>query len=234
VLAVPTLSNPLGATMSGIDKRRLAELLDARGIPLIEDVIYNDLFGSDERRRAVKSFDRGGNVMICGSFAKTLAPGIRVGWVEAGRFAPAVQTLKSVLSGGHTELLEIAMADLLSQPTYEPSLRQLRVAFAQRMLRARQLIGESFPKGTRVTDPAGGFILWVELPEELDAFELFRACLEQRICIAPGTMFTATQRYRNCVRLGAGGTWDEAHERALREVGRIATDMLRSGAQQAA
>ena len=234
VLAVPTLSNPLGATMSGIDKRRLAELLDARGIPLIEDAIYNDLFGTDERRRAVKSFDRSGNVMICGSFSKTLAPGLRLGWVEAGRWAPAVQTLKAVLSGGHTELVELAMADLLSQPAYEPALRQLRRTIAQRVTRARQMVGENFPKGTRVTDPAGGFILWVELPEPLDALELFRACLEQRICIAPGPMFTATQRYRHCVRLGVGGRWDEVHECALREVGRIATAQLRRAIRQAA
>jgi DNA-binding transcriptional MocR family regulator len=74
----------------------------------------------------------------------------------------------------------------------------------------------------------------VELPEPLDALELFRACLEQRICIAPGPMFTATQRYRHCVRLGVGGRWDEVHERALREVGRIATAQLRRAIRQAA
>jgi DNA-binding transcriptional MocR family regulator len=234
VLATPTLSNPLGATMSGIDKRRLAELLETRGIPLIEDAIYNDLFGADERRRAVKSFDRSGNVMICSSFSKTVAPGIRLGWVDAGRWAPVVRTLKAVLSGGQTELLELAMADLLSQPAYEPTLRRLRNTIAQRVTRARQIIGASFPKGTSVTNPAGGFILWVELPEQVDALELFRACLDQHICIGPGPMFTATQRYRHCVRLGVGGRWGEADERALREVGRIATAMLQRVVRKAA
>jgi DNA-binding transcriptional MocR family regulator len=164
--------------------------------------------------------------MLCSSFSKTVAPGVRLGWVEAGRWAPAVRRLKAVLSGSHTELLELAMTDLLTQPGNELHYRQLRATIAARVDDARSLVAESFPKGTLVTDPAGGYILWVQLPPSLDSLKLFEACFRERICIAPGTMFSASDRYRHCIRLGVGGRWDDAHRAGIRRVGEIARRML--------
>lgn len=228
VLVVPTLSNPLGACMAPADRRRLAQMATERGIALIEDVIYADLSEQDDRRAAVKSFDTTGQVMICGSFSKTIAPGIRLGWLEAGRWHEKVARLKQVTSGGQSAVLELAMADLLSQPGNESNYRALRNVLAARVDHARELIGTSFPKGTRVTDPPGGFILWVEFPKGLDAMALFDACLAERICIAPGNLFSASTRYGHCVRLGVGGRWDDADRRALCRIGEIATQMLAS------
>lgn len=225
VLAVPTLSNPLGACMPAAERRRLAQMVAERGIPLIEDVLYNDLAEREEVRRAVKSWDTTGHVMICGSFSKTVAPGLRVGWVAGGRWSAQLRRLKAVHSGAQTELIELAMADLLSQPGHESAWRQLRATIAARVDEARGIIAESFPKGSRVTDPAGGFILWVELPPGTDSVALFRACLAEKICIAPGTMFSATGRFNHCIRLGVGGRWDEPQRAALRRVGAIACAM---------
>jgi len=226
VLSVPTLSNPLGACMPLPERRRLAQMVAAHGIPVIEDVLYNDLAEQDDRRRAVRSFDSSGHVMICGSFSKTIAPGIRLGWVDAGRWSEPVRRMKAATSGGQTTLLELAMADLLTQTGHESANRQLRRTVAARVDEARSLIAQSFPKGTRVTDPAGGFILWVELPPPIDSQALFHACLAEHICIAPGTMFSATDRYRHCIRLGVGGRWDDAQRNGLRRVGAIAAQML--------
>ncbi len=230
VLAVPTLSNPLGACMPAPERRRLAQMVAERGIPLIEDVIYNDLAERDELRRAVKAWDRSGHVMICGSFSKTLAPGLRVGWVEGGRWGAQLRRLKSVHSGAQTELVEQAMADLLTQPGHESAWRQLRSTIAARVDEARGLIAQHFPRGSRVTDPAGGFILWVELPGGIDSVTLFQACLAENICIAPGTMFSATGRFNHCIRLGVGGRWNEAQRSALARVGAIACAMGRLSA----
>ncbi|WP_245800437.1 PLP-dependent aminotransferase family protein [Thiomonas intermedia] len=226
VVAVPTLSNPLGTIMPTARKRRLAELLDARGIPLIEDVICNELVPTEENRRAVRSFDRNGNVMLCGSFGKTLAPGLRgIGWVEAGRWSEQVAALKRALSGGGSAVIEWAVAELLEQGGYDQSLRQLRRCFADQTHIARHIIGAAFPPGSRVTDPAGGFILWVELPRSVDAVALYQRCIEQRIVIVPGTLFTTSNRYRNCLRLNVGGRWTAEREEALRAVGRMATQL---------
>jgi DNA-binding transcriptional MocR family regulator len=226
VLTVPTLSNPLGSSMPLAERRRLAQLVAQRGVPLIEDVLYNPLCVHDEQRRAVRSFDATGHVMLCGSYSKTIAPGMRVGWVDAGRWSAEVQNLKAVHSGSVTELTELALADLLTQPGLESGFRQLRSAVAARVEEGRELVAESFPKGTRVTDPPGGFILWVELPAGSDAMALYEACLRERICIAPGSLFSSTGRYGHCLRLGLGGRWDEAQRRALRRVGELAHEVV--------
>ena len=226
VVAVPTLSNPLGTIMPVASKKRLAELLEQRGIPLIEDVICNDLAPTEEDRRAVRSFDRSGNVMICGSFGKTLAPGLRgIGWVDAGRWSGQVANLKRALSGGGSAVIEWAVAELLEQGGYDQSLRQLRRSFADQIHIARQIIAAAFPPGSRATDPAGGFILWIELPKSVDAVALYQRCIEQRIVIVPGTLFTTSTRYRNCLRLNVGGRWTAEREEALHAVGRMATQL---------
>lgn len=226
VLVVPTLSNPVGATLPLAERRRLAQMVGERGVPLIEDVLYNDLAEQEDRRRAVQSFDTEGQVMLCGSFSKTVAPGLRLGWLAAGRWRERVQRMKAATSGGQTAVVEAALADLLTQPGAEASYRQLRHIIAARVDEARSLIGRHFPKGTRVTDPPGGFILWVELPEALDSLALFQAALAEHICIAPGRLFSATERYRQCIRLGVGGAWGEPQRRALARLGALACAAL--------
>jgi len=222
VLAVPTLSNPVGASMPVAERKRLAQMLAHHQVPLIEDVLYNDLCEDEDRRRAVQSFDAAGQVMLCGSFSKTIAPGLRLGWIAAPAWTERLQGLKAATSGSETVVLQRALADLLSQPGIEAGYRQLRSVVAARMDEARRLISRHFPKGTRMTSPSGGFILWLELPAGIDTIALFEACLAERICIAPGGVFTSTNRFRHCMRLGLGGRWGQAERKALARVGALA------------
>lgn len=226
VLVMPNVSNPVGATMADSAKKRLVEMLAAKGVPLIEDHIYTELSFDAAARRAAKCFDRTGNVMLCSSFSKTLAPGLKSGFIEPGRWRDAVRMLKFVASGGNSELVELTLAELLESGGYERALRQLRRRFEQQVDAARGVIAESFPRGTRVTRPTGGFILWVELPKACDSIELFEKLLERGISIAPGPMFSATQRYRNCMRISVGHPWTERSEKALAEVGRLARQQI--------
>ncbi|HWM44820.1 MAG TPA: PLP-dependent aminotransferase family protein [Burkholderiales bacterium] len=225
VLVMPNVSNPIGASMTDAAKKRLVELLAARNVPLIEDHIYAELHFDASPARPAKAFDRSGNVMLCSSFTKTLAPGLKVGWIEPGRWRDSVRMLKFVSSGGQNELVELTVAELLESGGYERSLRQLRRRFESQVDMARGVIAESFPRGTRVTRPAGAYIVWVELPKGCDTVVLFEKLLERGITIAPGPMFSASQRYRNCMRLSVGQAWAEKHERALREVGRVAGEL---------
>src|SRR5918992_1835864 len=222
VLVMPNVSNPIGATMSDAAKKRLVELLAQRNVPLIEDHIYADLHFGASSPKAANAYDRSGNVILCGSFSKTLAPGLKVGWIQPGRWLDSVRMLKFMSSGGQNELVELAVAELLESGGYERSLRALRRRFESQVDVARGIIAESFPRGTRVTRPAGAYIVWVEMPKGCDTVRLFEKLLERGITIAPGPMFSASQRYRNCMRLSIGQPWSERQERALREVGRLA------------
>jgi DNA-binding transcriptional MocR family regulator len=230
VLVMPNVSNPIGASMSDAAKKRLVELLAAKNVPLIEDHIYAELqfeaASSSTFARPAKAFDRSGNVMLCSSFSKTLSPGLKVGWIEPGKWRDRVRMLKFMTSGGQNELVELAVAELLESGGYERSLRQLRRRFESQVDAARGVIAESFPRGTRVTRPSGAYIVWVELPKNCDSVAIFERLLERGITIAPGPMFSASQRYRNCMRLSIGQPWSERQERALREVGRLAQELF--------
>src|SRR5688500_4487799 len=225
VLVMPNVSNPIGASMSDSSKKRLVDLLAQKNVPLIEDHIYADLHFGMPTPRAAKAYDRSGNVMLCGSFSKTLSPGLKVGWIEPGRWRDKLRMLKFVASGGQNELIEFAVAELLESGGYERSLRQLRRHFESQVDAARGVIAESFPRGTRVTRPAGAYILWIELPKGCDSVALLERLLERGITIAPGPMFSASQRYRNCLRISLGQPASERQERALREIGRIAREL---------
>ncbi|MEI9431809.1 aminotransferase-like domain-containing protein [Mesorhizobium sp. Cs1299R1N3] len=222
VLAVPTLSNPIGSSMTVGDRHGLAKLVAKYGVPLVEDVIYNDFALHDDHRRAVRSFDTTGHVMICGSFSKTVAPGLRLGWVDAGRWGDKLVRMKESTSGSQTTVVERALADLLAQPGLEAGFRQLRSTVAARLDEARELIAKHFPAGTRVTHPPGGFILWIELPHSVDSLELAQACLAENIVVAPGKMFSVTDNFSHCVRLGFGARWDDTHRDAVRRIGELA------------
>jgi DNA-binding transcriptional MocR family regulator len=226
VLAVPTLSNPLGAVMRHADKRALVHMLAARQIPLIEDVVFNDLMASDQRRQAAKSFDADGGVMVCGSFCKTVAPGLRLGWVEAGRWSDTVSRLKRVQGVPTIQVLEQALAELLTHSGYEARMRTLSAHTKARLAQARTLIGATFPKGTRVSAPQAGYTLWVELPGQINAMALFKQCKAEGIVFGPGALFSASDRFDHCMRLGFSGPWTDLERNALARIGALARGLL--------
>lgn len=226
LLLVPTLSNPLASVMPLTHKRALARLVAQYQLPLIEDVVFNDLLATDARRRAVKAYDADGLVMICGSFAKTVAPGIRLGWVDAGRWHKEVAALKQVHGVASNVVLEHALADLLTQGSYEAQLRRLGAVMKQRLAQARKLIQQHFPAGTKVNDPPAGYTLWLELPTALDSMALFDACRQQGIAVVPGPLFGAGLRYRHCLRLSFSGAWGAPQQAALTLVGQQARSLM--------
>ncbi|MGZ2746193.1 aminotransferase-like domain-containing protein [Burkholderia stagnalis] len=226
VLATPTLSNPIGTCMPLAERERLVQLLARYGIPLIEDVIYNDLVKDEVYRRAVKSYDKEEAVLLCGSYSKTISPGLRVGWLYAGAFSARIRTLKSAISGSNCLINELALAELLTESGYNRRLRALHQAYRASVMEAHRIIVRTFPKGTRVNDPIGGSILWIELPDELDSLALFEACLQEQILIAPGTMFSVSDSYRHCFRISVPRLWKSAHSRALARIGEITVSLL--------
>src|SRR5690606_16776111 len=137
-VVMPTCHNPLGSVMPEAAKKRLVQLLAGRGIPLIEDMVYGDLRFGESAGRAAKSWDRHGNVMLCASFSKLLAPGFCVGWTAPGRWYEQVARLKFVSSAGSPELLQLTIAQYLENGGYERHVRALRRAFGANIERARR------------------------------------------------------------------------------------------------
>lgn len=220
-VAVPNYSNPLGYCMSDERKHRLVALLSARGIPLIEDDVYGDLGFSSRRPSVCKAVARDADVLYCASFSKTLSPGLRIGWIAPGRHQERVEYLKYVANLATPTAPQLAVADLLESGRYERHLRQVRGQYARAVARMIGAVTRYFPEGTKVTQPEGGFVIWVELPGHVDSFDLARRALAEGISIAPGPIFSATQKYRNYLRFSCACAWDGRAERALATLARM-------------
>ncbi|MCM0080270.1 PLP-dependent aminotransferase family protein [Geomonas sp. Red32] len=223
-LAVTNFSNPLGCLMPDDRKKELVELLSSHQVPLIEDDLNGDLSFSPERPRVAKSYDKDGSVLLCSSFSKTLAPGYRVGWIAPGRYQSEIERLKGVITIADATPPQLAIAEFLANGGYDHHLRSLRRIHARQTMQMAQAVGRYFPEGTRISNPAGGFVLWVEFPSYVDSLVLYEQALKAGITIAPGPAFSPRQKYQNCIRLNAG-YWSEEVERAIQTLGELAAAM---------
>lgn len=226
VTVVSNFSNPTGSLMPDSHKSRLVKMLAARNIPFIEDDIYGDLAHGRERPRAAKAYDREGNVLLCSSFSKSIAPGYRVGWIVPGRWRKQVEHLKYVGTMANATLPQLAVADYLADSRYERHLARMRRTSADNLARLQAGINRYFPAGTRTSHPKGGFMLWAELPDRgtrtPDTMVLYEKALAAGISFTPGRLFSPQGKYGNCLRLAAALPWDARVEGALAELGRLA------------
>lgn len=227
VLLVATCHNPLGSIMPDEKKRALVELLKEFDVPLIEDDVYGELAYARPRPKACKAFDCApdSSVLLCGSFSKTLAPGARVGYAAPGKFRGAVERLKICTTLATPTLPQLALAEYLAGGAYDRHLRRMTNIYAENMRLVSAAVGKSFPDSTRVTRPAGGFVLWVEMPRHVDALELHARALAHKISIAPGPIFSAKGAYKNFIRLNCGYPFTDEIERAIFTLGRLAGGM---------
>lgn len=230
VVCVPNFHNPLGALMPEANKRRLVRMLDERNVTLIEDDVYGDLYYGEQRPWAAKAFDEFDNVILCSSFSKTLAPGYRIGWIAPGKFGPQVRRLKIALSGTTASVTQLTVSEFLATGAYDKTMRTMRRAYARQVEQTRQSIAEHFPVGTRISQPAGGFVLWVQLPDGCDGDRLFRQSLEEKVSITPGSLFSSTRRFGQYIRISAGQPWSARIENGIATVGKLARSMAKSAA----
>jgi DNA-binding transcriptional MocR family regulator len=221
VLLVSNFNNPLGSLMPDENKIAVVKLLEKHNIPLIEDDLFGDLHFGKQRPSCCKSYDESGNVLLCSSFSKTLAPGYRVGWIIPGKFKEKIARTKYYHSLYTTSITHEAVASFLENDRYENHLRKLRHTLHRNSLQFLRCISEYFPDDTKVTMPQGGLHLWVQLNKKMDTVKLYNTAMENKISIAPGRIFTLQNQYNNCLKLNFGLVWNERVEEALKVLGRL-------------
>jgi DNA-binding transcriptional MocR family regulator len=203
------------------NKQRLALLLAQHDVPLIEDDVYGDLCFAAQRPWPVKAYDTSGYVMLCSSFSKAISPAARVGYVVAGRYAQDVALLKMVSSGATSHFFQAVLADFLIGGAYEKQLGKMRRVLSQRIARMSDAICASFPDACSVSEPQGGFVLWVRMPEQVDALALHQRAIGERVAFMPGQLFSASGKHANFLRLNCGNPWSQEVETAVARLGQL-------------
>lgn len=226
-IVVTNFSNPLGASLSDARKQDLANILNEAQIPLIEDDIYGDLSFTSQRPSVAKQFDQNGNILYCSSLSKTLSPGLRVGWIVGGRHIARLNYEKFTANAANATIPQVAAERFLANGEYDRHLHRMRAALATSVTRIRESLAKHMPTGTRITHPKGGYTLWLELPKKIDTLKMAEQALSENISIAAGPLFTASDKYRNCLRISCALPWNDQLEHGLARLGALANAQIR-------
>jgi len=219
-VVIPNVHNPIGFVMPEERKRRLIEICASSGVAVIEDDTYADLQYEGPRPRCLKAFGDD-SVILCGSYSKKLAPGYRIGYVAGAKWQARILALKQASTLNGPLLPALAVAEFLKNGGYDRYVRSVRQEYRNQVEQMREAIAESFPKGVRLSRPKGGYLLWCEMPGQVDALKLFKQAREAGISIAPGPLFSPTGDFRNYVRINCGHPWSSVIERAIGVLGHL-------------
>ncbi|TVR90899.1 MAG: PLP-dependent aminotransferase family protein [Spirochaetaceae bacterium] len=219
---IANFSNPIGSLIPIERKRRIAAVLERHEVILVEDDMYGEMAWNVERPPSLASFTDPNRTLLCASFSKSIAPGYRVGWIATGpTLIGPVTHSKLVTSAAVVIPTSLGIAAFLANGGHERWLRSARRHYRESVSQVRRAVLESFPQGTQMTNPAGGMVIWIVLPPQINVTEVYEQVRREQICFAPGPMFTLSGNYRNCMRVNAT-KWDSTVEAAIKAIGSAA------------
>lgn len=218
---VVNYNNPLGFQMPDENKKELVKMLTEHNVPLVEDDVYGNIYFGAGRPKPCKFYDEAGIVMWVGSVSKTLAPGYRVGWVAPGKFKEKIIRQKLVQTVSSPSLFSDVIADFLEHGRYDHHLRMFRKKLYANYLQIQKSVTEYFPDNTKISEPKGGFMLWLELDKRICTEDLYDEAVSQKVNFAPGRMFSQYNQYQNCMRLNYALEWTDRVESDLEKLGKM-------------
>jgi 2-aminoadipate transaminase len=241
IYALPNFQNPTGVTLSLQRRRELLRLADRHGVPILEDDPYGQLryegdhlpplVALDAEYRGLSRESYSGNVLYLSTFSKTLAPGLRLGWIVGPpevirRLAQAKQGVDL-----HTSTLVQLLAHEVARSGFlDQHIRRLRRVYAARRDAMLAAMERSFPADVRWTRPAGGLFIWATLPESMDAASVLREALAEKVAFVPGAPFFPDGGGRNTLRLNFSNTDPEGIGDGIGRLGRVLHRLMPAGA----
>ncbi|AOA56941.1 aminotransferase-like domain-containing protein [Acinetobacter larvae] len=215
-LLTANFHNPLGFVLSNDEKQKIAALAARYQCFIIEDDIYAECSHTPVRPLPIKYWDQQGYVIYCGSISKVISPSYRVGWFS---LPPRLQQYRAQILLHLVVVntpLQLGLADFIYSRAYREHLTALRPVLMQQVQQYRDYIIQSFADvEVRLSNPSGGYALWLQLPEHIDSMQLYLYAKQQGINIVPGIVFGEEQRYKNCIRLNAGHELNGAIAQAI-------------------
>ena len=206
-ILIPNFNNPLGSLMPDANKKALIEITNKKGIPVIESDVYSDLHFDDYRPKSLKFYDNENLVFTCSSLSKSVSAGLRIGWVINGRYNPEIEKLKFIHTISSPTINQLTAALYLKDSNYERQLKILRKNLKIKKAELISILVKNLPEDEiKISNPQGGFLLWLQLPKEIDSFELYQEALKVNLAIIPGIICSPSQKYKNFIRLSAGFT----------------------------
>jgi DNA-binding transcriptional MocR family regulator len=222
VICQPNVHNPMGTILPDEDKRRLVELSGRAGFLVVQDDTFGDLAFTERRPANLSACGDAPHVFVLGSASKMLDPWLRVGWIRSPVHVERLGALKRHASGPTGLHAQAAVAEILESTSLSRKLASLRNGLRARVAEYVDLLSRTLPEGCSLASPAGGCVLWLQLPEGTDASRLFRLAVAQGTVVAPGELFSTDPAARRYVRINAGNPLTSERRAALKGVAELA------------
>ncbi len=184
---IPEFQNPTGATLTRERRERVLELAEEYDFLIVADDAYGELRFSGESPPPLSALDDSGRVIRLGTVSKTIAPGVRTGWIVAHE--ALVDQIGGMAAGGTNTFTQSVLGRYFDAGHYEPTLDELLDGYERRRDAMLDALERHLPPGSSWTEPAGGFFLWVTLPEGVDTEELLPLAAEEGVTYLPGERF---------------------------------------------
>jgi 2-aminoadipate transaminase len=228
IILMPDFQNPTGTTLSLADRRRVLELAERYGVPVVEDHIYAHLRVTGQPIPSLKALDRAGLVIQIDSLSKLAFPGLRVGWFVAPEAVTERLRLAKQAADLHTsQLSQAAAAEFIRRGLLTKHLERMRKVYRSRLEATIEALERSMPEEVHWSAPEGGMCVWVTLPPGIDAVELLVRARERGVIFAPGRLFFLEHAQPNTLRLGFSELSERRIARGVRILGELASEQCR-------
>lgn len=227
---IPTFQNPAGSTLPEAQRQKLLEVARKHDVVILEDNPYGELNFTGKPIKAIKAFDKEGRVIYLGSFSKIASPGMRLGWVCADPSLIARMTMAKETADVCTDVLSQNIAAEFFKGGYlKEHLGRLIGVYQGRRDAMLSSIEKHFPKSIRYNRPLGGFFVWAELPEQLNAVTLFERAVAAKVAYVVGTAFyTKEGQGLNTLRMTYCTANAEKIEEGVKRLGGVFQEALKS------
>ena len=236
IYVLPNFQNPAGSTLNLERRKRLVELADRYGVPIIEDDPYGQLRYEGEHLPAVVTLDsqfRGddgtytGNVIYLSTFSKILAPGIRLAWVVAPQQVIRKLVMAKQAADLHTATFNQMVAFEVGKHGFlDEHVKFIRATYKERRDIMLETMDEVFPSEVRWTHPQGGMFLWGVLPQGMDAAEVLKVAIEKKVAFVPGGSFHPNGGGENTMRLNFSFSSPEIIREGITRLGLLLRELV--------
>ena len=196
IYTIPTVQNPTGSIMPESRRQEMIALAREYGTMIFEDECYSDLVWSNKRPRSIYSLANGEGVIHIGSFSKSIAPALRVGYIVA-KWEILARILGLKQDAGSGALEQMVLAEFCTKH-FASHVPKLNKALSRKLQVLREALAEQFGTAAEFGDPPGGIYLWVKLPDNVDTVKLGQAALAAGVSINPGPEWSVDKDYAKC------------------------------------
>lgn len=227
IYTIPDFQNPTGRTMSLDRRKKLVEIANKFDLPIIEDNPYGEVRFVGEKLPPVKHFDTEGRVIYLSTFSKIFCPGFRIGWICVDEDLMNMYITFKQSTDLHTDIfVQMIAARYMQMFDIEKHIDKIKDTYRCRCELMIKCIKEQFPEGIKYTSPEGGLFIWVELPSNIKAKELFNKAIENNVAFVPGDSFFPKGDCKNTFRLNYSNMPEDKIIEGIKRLGTVLKGMM--------